>query len=628
MDNVKNFAKTRLNGSVSGGDGTITVDDGSVFPAAPFNIVVFDETTGNPADDSGAEIMHVTDVSSNILTVDRGQENTSDVAHDNNEIVFHTVTAKDFNNLYSSIFRYGVSWDESTSSSACSKVGSSNLHDRLPIQNKMKRCVINNSGEVQYYLHPNDSHNKELVQPSITGSAESTTDIRKLVDTGQFGSDVVAGHYVKNTTQDTYAMIESVDSSDQLTLKPRVQDTRTWGSADTDTTDHLVDSTADFTGDGVQVGDIAWNRDTDSYAKVTNVTATDLTLDSDIFPSGNEKYSVMPDIFAQGDNYEVCTAVLNGDDGQVVVEIPKFYYKYSYSGTTHEWQVSEYPLDGFDLHPAFYVNGEVKDFAYVGAFEAAWWDDSAGDYVQAVGTPDSADRLDSVAGEFPAGNATRAEFRDLANNRGSGWFQQSFYIRHAVQLLFLIEYRDWNSQDVLGEGATDWSSSNWNDYNGHYAVNQAGWSLKDGNDSANSTQGGDELGSYVTYRGIENFYGNIWKWVDGMNINDNHPYVTNNPSNFGDDTKSNYVDLGVDLPASNGYQVTLEQVKHGFLPASVGGSSSTYITDYYWENSGWRVARAGGNLAGGDRAGFACSLLHNGSGNADPHIGARVCFRK
>jgi len=44
---------------------------------------------------------------------------------------------------------------------------------------------------------------------------------------------------------------------------------------------------------------------------------------------------------------------LDGTDGQVMVEIPKFWYRYGYSGTTHTWEVSPVPLTGFKVHEMF-----------------------------------------------------------------------------------------------------------------------------------------------------------------------------------------------------------------------------------------------------------------------------------
>jgi len=136
----------------------------------------------------------------------------------------------------------------------------------------------------------------------------------------------------------------------------------------------------------------------------------------------------------------------------------------------------------------------------------------------------------------------------------------------------------------------------------------------------------------MTYRGIENFFGNIWKWADGFNINNNIPYVSNTDTDFADDTITNYTQLedtggsGITLVAVNDYQKTLEQTKRGFLPASVGGGVSTYITDYYYQNTGWRVASLGGDAYDGGKAGFFFWYLYYSSSIGHADIGGRVCF--
>jgi hypothetical protein len=133
----------------------------------------------------------------------------------------------------------------------------------------------------------------------------------------------------------------------------------------------------------------------------------------------------------------------------------------------------------------------------------------------------------------------------------------------------------------------------------------------------------------MTYRGIENFFGNVWKWVDGINIFDNVPYVSNTDTvaqPFEDDTAVGYTDLGVTLANANGYQKFLEQQARGFLPASVGGISSTYITDYYYQATGWRVVMLGGHADGGGSAGAACVLATGASSSDSADIGGRICY--
>ena len=130
----------------------------------------------------------------------------------------------------------------------------------------------------------------------------------------------------------------------------------------------------------------------------------------------------------------------------------------------------------------------------------------------------------------------------------------------------------------------------------------------------------------MSYRGVENIYGNVYQFVDGININNNVPYVTNDDSNWADDTATNYTSLGVTLHNGNGYQGDLEQISRGFLPADVTGSSSTKITDNYYQDTGWRVFLLGGCANNGSLAGVFSVNADAASSLANVAVGGRVCF--
>ncbi|GAI88133.1 unnamed protein product, partial [marine sediment metagenome] len=257
------------------------------------------------------------------------------------------------------------------------------------------------------------------------------------------------------------------------------------------------------------------------------------------------------------------------------------------------------------------------DHRYIGAYEGIGWDNSVSAYIDHGNTAANGwsgttidlvnDILSSVSGKNPITDETRAEFRAIAANRGTGWRQQDYDLASAIQLLYLIEYADWNSQSMIGMGRTQLSDGTWTQ--GSY-IKETGLSNGDGNGTNSVDWEGDADDAtaetvYMTYRGIENFFGNIWNWVDGINVNDNVPYVCNKDTDFNDDTAENYTALGITLANANGYQKTLEQQSRGFLPASVGGESGTYITDYYYQDADWRVAMLGGNAFSALYAGVA-----------------------
>ena len=394
-------------------------------------------------------------------------------------------------------------------------------------------------------------------------------------------------------------------------------------------------------------------------------------------------------------------AVLTGADGQVMVEIPAFYYRYAYAGTSHTWEISLTPQSGFSLHPAFIKNDVFVPYRYIGAYEGTLYDASAaiytnglqltagatdfvnatsaitrtgesnpftrlevGDKIVVAGTVNNNgtftvatigdqtiivaealvqelavatttietekdfanDILCSVSGKTPINDLTRANGRTIAAKRGTGWRQQDYDLVSAIQLLYLVEYADFYSQSMIGNGLTDWGGGTWDAWNDCNPIETCGNSNSDGNATANTSGGSGVTGSYMSYRGIENFYGHVWKWCDGININGNVPYVSNNDTDFADDTANNYTALGITLINANGYQNTLEQQDRGFLPASVGAASTTKITDYYWQAAGWRVAMLSGAANNSAHAGAFCAHLNHDSAAVDRAVGCRLAY--
>lgn len=459
---------------------------------------------------------------------------------------------------------------------------------------------------------------------------------------------------------------------------------------------------------------VTWDEATDTYTRIGRATTDPNYLKVQrgmrrcvLAADGTVAYYLCPTNSALKED-GVTASVLDGTDGNVMVEIPKFYIDYSYVGTLHTWKISEHPLPGFDLHPLFLSDTTELDKAYIGAFEAVLYDVSLSKHVsgngveagaaefsdvdnsitcagltapfenitvgqeitisgtvsnngtKVVATVESAqkitvttalvtesaasctidttkdttnDKLASVSGFSPITKITRANARKMASNIGTGWTQETFDMASAVQLLYLIEYGTFYSQDPAGPnllgitGVRDWAA-----YNNSYPIAKTGNSVGVGNATANtggSNSAATEVSKHLTYRGIENPFGHIWKWIDGFNVNANVGYVCNNPTNFADGTSSNYTLVGT-MPSSNGYQNTLLPTIRGFLPKTVGspGDSDDQITDYYYQSTGWRVSSLGGDSSNGASAGFFCWNLYNSSANSDRFIGARLGFRK
>lgn len=330
-------------------------------------------------------------------------------------------------------------------------------------------------------------------------------------------------------------------------------------------------------------------------------------------------------------------ANIDGTDGNVMVEIPKFYFRQVRNGNTLEWQISDVPLAGYQLHPAFFKDGEIVDFRYMGAYDACVYDDSASAYIAGLNLDDNTgnidtanDKLASVSGVYPMVGVTRDECRSLAANNGIGWRQQDFWLTCAVQMLYLIEYGDFHSQSYLGAGNTNGSylASSADQNDSPHTIAGASNSL--GNASTNTTTGAGVSAkpgtSFMSYRGIENFFGNVFNWVDGFNIlADHQAFVTNNRADFADNTSTGFQFLGT-LHNSNGFVTNILDVPGAFLPSAVGGSSSTFLADKYFQNTGNRVAFFGGRAAYGALAGAFVWNVDVSSSAASRNVGARLSF--
>jgi len=392
---------------------------------------------------------------------------------------------------------------------------------------------------------------------------------------------------------------------------------------------------------------VSWDESADTYSRVGDLVGQSVgqTLSNSLLPiqakmrrcvvanNGTVNYYLgATDSTKKADM--VTASVLDGTDGQVMVEIPKFWYKHSYAGTTHTWEICNIAKSGYSVHPAFMSDATELDYIYVGAYEAVLYDYSGSAYIDyasgATITP-AEDILSSVTGKKPVTNYTRVDGRSMANRRGIGWTGMLYDVYSAVQLLYLIEYASFNSQTMIGSGISN--VTDWDTYNNYYPIAPSGNSNSIGNASGNtagSTECATDSTEYMSYRGIENFFGHIWKWLDGINTNNDRSYICNNIANLADDTSSNYTDIGINNINSDGYQNTMLNISRGFLPASADADSGNKITDYFarYGISGWMFAISGGSSDCGLDAGFFYLRLDYGSGYSDSTVGFRVCFRK
>lgn len=282
--------------------------------------------------------------------------------------------------------------------------------------------------------------------------------------------------------------------------------------------------------------------------------------------------------------------------GDVMVKIPKFWFKREITNGTEYIKIADKPTTGFFLHPAFTHNGTTQEYIYVGAYETG-----SGNV--------------SKKGVSPLVNKTRAQFRSEAKAKGSGWSLFDFSSKMAVDMLYLIEFADNNSQARVGRGYCDNNSS---------AITTGSC---DSVPNLTGRPAGTDGKTGVVYRGIENYWGNIWEFFDGLNINSGTPYICNNQSSYADDTSSGYTRLSISDSTSNGY-ISAEGYDANnpayMIPTAVSGSETTGFADYYYYDSGWRVACRSGAWYDGSNVGVFFLCVVDASSDSSSSIGSRL----
>ena len=357
----------------------------------------------------------------------------------------------------------------------------------------------------------------------------------------------------------------------------------------------------------------------------------------------------------------------DGSMGQVMVYQPKFYYlvcpvEYDpidtgigYHLRKANYYVSEKPRAGFRLHPAFYdASGNEIDYFLTSAYEGSIYDASASAYLlndeQVMNTGE--DKFSSIAGARPASgssqNLTRPNIEAMAQNRGTNWHGDLIKQVSAEQMLMIIEMGMMNLQTAIAQGVVSLPWTTGSDTTSSYAAATGSTaSLGNGTGRAEKTttyEGGVakeytvDGKTSVCWRGKENFWGNIWKFVYGINIWGNgkmgggQPYICSDFSFAESKNSGNYEPAGFTVTNANGYISAMgysTACDWLFIASECLGNSSLPVGDYTYITvnlNGYRIARLGGNWNGGGGAGGFCWALDSGVGHRYRDIGGRLVY--
>lgn len=379
-----------------------------------------------------------------------------------------------------------------------------------------------------------------------------------------------------------------------------------------------------------------------------------------VLRDSGEIYSYLRD-----DNWLYDTTSRDGSSGQVMVELPDVWMRFEQTGTKIRVLMSAEPVPGFTLWPKCYVSAYEasldrtnlklasvlnKTAQYRGGDNNESWD---GTYCSLL--------------NCPVTSLSRRQFREYARKRKANsteWNCMTYDVQKRLYWFFVVEYATLNSQTVykaaltsegyrqggLGDGVTTLSNAEWTGFNKKCPFVPCGTTDSLGNktgvvnytiDNKDASNSIKKTVSVPRYRGVENPFGHIWKWTDGVNIrvspnatdggdNTTKVFVCSDPAKFNDENYDGYSYVGNEA-RKDGY---IKDVVYGeggeIFSKTVDGGSTIHFCDFHYTEIYTTVSlcgvRFGGTALNGPTAGFVSSTSIYTPSGAGKDIGSRLCF--
>ena len=373
--------------------------------------------------------------------------------------------------------------------------------------------------------------------------------------------------------------------------------------------------------------------------------------------------------------FDNTTAVLNGDEGNVFVKLPTFYYKFHNETSVDlraqfsisepaEW--SEQDHDGWKMwdgdstligaykawvnkynvaNPDNYYQWTTdKDYTYtytsgsttqtryyfhagekyqvkfdskgrpeintnanekvaasttqfqnmdIEAYEsdngASYFSSYASKYINANGsdavqtTASNARKIYSISGVRPSKYLSRNNFQSYLRNMHTGYGIVSWDWHCMLAILFYVLYGHTNSQAKIGSGSDVYGKVT-GATNGH-GVSDGQWNIRNGSDNSYAQS--------INFLGVENWWGDIWEWMEGGYVYNAHWYAPNmllQDASYTEHESTGQFDDRREMGTAATQSGYISQVLFGqygdMLPTGIAGSSSTGYCDYYYYASG------------------------------------------
>ena len=515
---------------------------------------------------------------------------------------------KDGSVLWSNLDRYtyGVSWQPNDPSPICKRVGNLELHKTLPIQNGMRGCIaqMKDGAKIMYYLNEDDWRFRtpeDAKNHTLSDFIYTDDNVTGYIQNDVFSTLQYEHQYIKvsHKFKTTVCKITEIDVSSKKAFIK---------------TESEYIFSGGFNADG---------------------TSTDIELG----------------------------AVLNGYDGEVMVEVPEFWIRSWDTDTRREVRISTKKIDDtWEHQPKILIgayhdtilNTVPKNMGYLSTLEqnSAVCIANINDYCRGGNNNASydqyidTDRFRSLLGK-PRTSMSRATMR--ANCRKSGKEILSYLqYKRVLYWLYVIEYANFNcqaefntkftsegyKQGGLDSGVTAVKGNCWSFYIGYNPLTPNGYTNEFGNGTnikamtmiMPTVSGGeptDKTTQYVPrWHGIETPFGDLWNIVDGAIINSSsivennkkysEVYATDDPLLYSDSDYSKMKVVGMELN-ENGY---IKEFYLGntaeIIPRLNISSALQYKCDYHYVNdtTGLRILVLGGQVTNSSNSGISCFDSH------------------
>lgn len=363
----------------------------------------------------------------------------------------------------------------------------------------------------------------------------------------------------------------------------------------------------------------------------------------------------------------------SGASGQVMVEIPGFYYKVKRVGVLRQLWMSLYPIEGYTYSPKMYVSAYQASLdrtnlllsSVVNMTEQFRGGTNKGEY----------DDTDHSLLGCAATGISRTNFRSYARKRKAGsteWNIMTYDMQRVLYMMFVVEYATLNPQkDVntaltaegyrqggLGAGVSNLKDyASWTAWNGNNPFIKNGYTDSLGNgsgeipytmpDSYTEAAGATLVVKVNRYRGVEMPFGHIYIFCDGYNImvsaelenggeGTSMAYVCSDPAKFSDTGNEGYRYVG-NVPRASGYVTAIacgdfyDIVPIVSTEIAKTGGTSVYYCDYFsttlpTSGTELRAPLLGGHASYGSYCGFVSVASYLAPSNTNANFGSRLCF--